>query len=383
MTIYINILFLLLLQFNSVTPNNPIPQLGCNKQCITQNIHSRVLIRAKSSKCCGETLSLRLGTFHTLGIVDLQRQINLAFGYTTYLTFQYNSTHLYEPLSTDLQLINALTSKLATRIWFNNNNNNNNIQLRVPLVELTINIQQVPGELVGLALGGEHVKSYIWQLASRTSGDHLAKVDVRLDRILVGSNLTKEDVGIEIPRGLTIKSMYDGSSESSDSSSRTSMYIPSTSPISPDNVIVGILIDNYSKYLQQGLRWLISFQENIIKTSNSRIKVLVCILPGVSDVYKTYLQSTFSFIIIREIVPLSNNLPNATPHSNKLRFFEQPECNIKSILYQPLLHSRYQYCIYMDTDILILNNDLLSYINPNQSVRNLFVHFVLSFFFVV
>ena len=358
MILLVVLFFRLLLSTHSTV--NPTPQLGCSRHCITTHLQSRVVVRARSSTSSFETTTLAMGTFETLGIVDLQRQLNLAFGYTTSLTFQHNRTHLSQPLSTDLQLIEAFNSKMATRMWTTNHTRQTKV---VPLVELTVHVQQVPVELIALALGGETVNSFIWQLASRTSGDPLAKVDVRLDRILVGSMLTKEDVGIEIPRELTVGRPMSEGTRTESSTSSTTTYIPSATPIAPNNVIVGIVIDNKKKYLEQGLRWLTSWKEK-----NSNIKVLVCILPGVSAAYQLYVTSTFSFITIRKIMPLSKDLPNATPHSNKLRLLEQPECNAKAVSYQPFVHSRYQYCIYMDTDILILNNDVLSYLNPNQSV---------------
>ena len=368
-------LIFLALHFQPTLPftPNPTPQSGCNRHCITEHLHAKVLVRARPTKCCGESLAVSLGTFQTLGIVDIQRQLDLAFGYTTHLTYQSNTTHLHEPLSTDLQLIAALSSPLATKIWFTNGNDSSN---DTPLVQLTITAQQVPKEVVALAVGGEHVNSFIWQLASRVSGDPLAKVDVRLDRLLVGHSLTKEDVGIEIPRGSTVSSSQYSATTTTATTAHHRDPTPSSlaTPIALANVVVGILIDHHSKYLQQALRWLTSFQQNIIDNNGHRgsntMKVLVCVLPGVPDLYQTYLQSTFPFIVLRGILPLSHDLPNATPHSNKLRFLEQPECNPRSVSYQPLLHSKHQYCIYMDTDVLVLNDDLFSYIHPNQSVSD-------------
>jgi hypothetical protein len=308
-----------------------------------------------------------MGTFQLLGINDLQRQVNLAFGYTTQLTFQVNITY-FQSLSTDIQLVQAISSKLATRVWFGDTENN------IPLVEVTLMAHHVPSELVGLAVGGDQAKQFIWQLASRTSGDHLAKVDVRLDRILFGPKLQKEDVGTEVPRGLTTAGAASFSGD--DVNIHTFTRKATASPVSPSDVLVGILIDNYSKYMEQSIRWLVSFQKNLINDTSKQdmINVLVCILPDVPATFIQFVQEKFgSFITIRYIQPLKNDLPNATPHSNKLKFLEQPECNSKSTLYQPFIHNnpntdaKYQYCIYMDTDILILNNDLLSYINPDQS----------------
>ena len=90
------ILCLILFNFSSIqssTPTlTPTPQQGCDQQCITNNLHARLLLRAHSDKCCGETIALRLGTFHTIGMIDLQRQVDLAFGYSTSITYQTNAT---------------------------------------------------------------------------------------------------------------------------------------------------------------------------------------------------------------------------------------------------------------------------------------------------
>jgi len=305
-----------------------------------------------------------MGTFQTLGYVDLQRQIDLVYGFSTSITYQRNATQMYAPLSNDFQLLDALSSSFTTRVWFQ--------QGAVPLVEVTVHVQQIPAQVVGLALGGEHVSSYIWQLASRDSGDPLAKVDVRLDRILVGPRLTKDLVGIEIPRGAIADAAIVRPTQVKDS------HVPSALPISPDRVVVGILIDVKQKYLQQARRWLTSWRKTMVKTKGilqipgmETVKVLVCILPGVSNVYKKQLKTDFPFIHIREILPLSFTLPRATPHSNKLRFLEQPECNhqAKKVLSSLQHHDQYDVCIYMDTDILILNSDLFMYIRPEPVLQ--------------
>ena len=303
-----------------------------------------------------------MGTFQTLGILQLQRQIDLSFGYTTSITYQTNATHYSAPLTNDTELLNTMKSTFSTRIWFQTN--------KIPLVEVTIYVKQMPSQVVGLALGGEHLTSYIWQLASRENGDPLAKVDVRLDRLLVGDRLIKKDVGVEIPRGESItESQSTLQTLQNQEEDEEDLFVPSAIPIASRRVVVGILIDVKKKYLKQAIRWLTSWSKTMLKEHNE-VKVLVCVLPGVSKRYQLQLKQTFPFIHLRSILPLTQTLPGATPHSNKLRFLEQPECNNQSNQYVPSLHhTQYDVCIYMDTDILILNSDLLTFIKPEPVLQ--------------
>ena len=60
-------------------------------------------------------------------------------------------------------------------------------------------------------------------------------------------------------------------------------------------------------------------------------------------------------VIVRPILPLSTILPGITPHSNKLRFFQQPE----------VLNGNYKHVVYMDTDILIFH-DIMPYLSNGE-----------------
>jgi len=346
------------------------PQQGCDQQCITNNLHARLLLRAHSDKCCGETIALRLGTFQTLGMIDLQRQVDLAFGYSTSITYQTNATtttttttttQQQSSLSSDLDLIHALSSLTATKIWLHKN--------MIPLAELTVFVHEIPTQAVGLAFGGEHVSKYIWQLASRHSGDPLAKVDVRIDKLLLGSIMSKEDVGIEIPRGGRVRSLDVPAVPSLPLGPDS--HVLSSFPISPHRVVLGVVIDaSDQKYLRQGLRWLTSLKETMMSKSTETtgmhlMKVLICVLPNVPEQYKARLRTEFSFVDIREIRPLSETLPGATPHSNKLRFLEQKECQTRTRT--RTREKTYHVCVYFDTDILLLNGDFLSYLLPEGS----------------
>ena len=57
---------------------------------------------------------------------------------------------------------------------------------------------------------------------------------------------------------------------------------------------------------------------------------------------------------------MSEMLPGATPHSNKLRLLQQPECRGEG------LEEAFEICIYMDTDTLFLNDDLFSFLTPGK-----------------
>ena len=115
------------------------------------------------------------------------------------------------------------------------------------------------------------------------------------------------------------------------------------------NILIGIVVDNYDKYLQQAVTWLNSLRWNGGQT-NICADVMVCVLPGVPKQFQKYMSSLGA--IIRPIMPLSEHLPGITPHSNKLRFFQQPE----------ILNGTYKTIVYMDTDILIFN-DIVPYLS--------------------
>ena len=91
---------------------------------------------------------------------------------------------------------------------------------------------------------------------------------------------------------------------------------------------------------------------------NSGPTILACVLPGVPQWLKS--QFARAGVIIREILPLSEMLPGATPHSNKLRLLQQPECRGEG------LEEAFEICIYMDTDTLFLNDDLFSFLTPGK-----------------
>lgn len=108
-------------------------------------------------------------------------------------------------------------------------------------------------------------------------------------------------------------------------------------------MLIGVVVDNHNKYMQQAVTWLNTLRWKGGQT-NIRADVMVCTLPGTPKRFQTYMASLGA--IVRPVLPLDHMLPGVTPHSNKIRFFQQAE----------VLSGQYETIVYMDTDVLIFDD---------------------------
>ena len=341
-------------------------QQGCNASCVRENLNAEVLLRAKNSgRCCGETLSLRLGPLLTLSAKSTIRQVKLGFGHPCVIkASEPSAEHSREVflVNDDDSLLRAIVSPLASTLWFSSSFTTpyRSTGFR-PLLEIRVSISEWPSSPVALTLGAPHLSSYVWKLASRKSGDALASVDLRHER-LIHADLTKEDVAIEVPRRKNASAIKLRRSQSE----IIERQLPLGGPVDPRRVVIGIVIDAKKRYVDQALLWLRSLISMTSWSSGKhtfRPRVLACVLPGVPS----WLKNEFSAagVYVREILPLSDLIPGATPHSNKLRLLQQPECSgdVESV------SSAFDVCVYMDTDTIFLNGDLFSFLRADPVVQ--------------
>jgi hypothetical protein len=175
---------------------------------------------------------------------------------------------------------------------------------------------------------------------------------------LLRSDISKKDVAVEIPRKPVVaESRRLESPLTAVAESRP----PLVGPLDPHRVIIGIVVDAKPRYLAQARLWLSSLQSLALWSGSEQPSptVLACVLPGVPQSFKARFAD--AGVVIREILPLSEMLPGATPHSNKLRLLQQPECSRPG--------SRFDVCVYMDTDTLFLNGDLFAFLRPDPVVQ--------------
>ena len=108
-------------------------------------------------------------------------------------------------------------------------------------------------------------------------------------------------------------------------------------------MLIGVVVDNQNKYMQQAITWLNTLRWKGGQT-NIRADIMVCTLPGVPKGFQAYMASLGA--VVRPVLPLGHMLPGVTPHSNKIRFFQQVE----------VLSGQYETIVYMDTDVLIFDD---------------------------
>ena len=160
------------------------------------------------------------------------------------------------------------------------------------------------------------------------NGDALASVDLRYERLL-RSDLSKQDVAIEIPRKPDVSQ-----SQKLKKAKATALkpHLPLAGPVYPRRVVIGIVVDAKPRYLAQAQLWLKSLRSLAhwkMGDANSGPTILACVLPGVPQWLKS--QFARAGVIIREILPLSEMLPGATPHSNKLVYSSNQNAEAKAL----------------------------------------------------
>ena len=125
------------------------------------------------------------------------------------------------------------------------------------------------------------------------------------------------------------------------------------------HTLIGIVVEGKveTKYMRQALSLIQSFRWHGGEL-NALATVLVCVLPGVPTEFREKIKELGG--IVRPIKPMSASLPNITPHSNKLRFFEQPEA----------LDGFFQTVVYLDCDILIMESfhEMLAFNWPSLDI---------------
>jgi SAM-dependent methyltransferase len=118
---------------------------------------------------------------------------------------------------------------------------------------------------------------------------------------------------------------------------------PLPPPLGRRSVLLGIVVDDKVKYMQQALSWLYTLRWNGGQL-NVLSSVMVCVLPSVPSQFRERVRELGG--IVRQVDPLSTALPGVTAHSNKIRFFEQPE----------VVGGKYRTVVYMDCDTLVLDD---------------------------
>ena len=86
-----------------------------------------------------------------------------------------------------------------------------------------------------------------------------------------------------------------------------------------EEVIVGIVVDEHLKYVRQAVLWLETLRW--FGGSLNRATVLVCVLPGVTEVSRQRFRDLGA--IVRPVRPLTEAIPGATPHANKIRLLQE------------------------------------------------------------